>query len=187
VVKNGDAFGCYAGAVWSRAVFRNNLIIGGPGGTWGGRVLDLADDDATCSFDCDGLASTAGTLPAQQVDLSVFSHAVPFRATRFHPRPMSTWRSRRVRSSINGAPVLLAALLWRRRRCGHSSREVEFVGDDAKSQRAVSSQEHEFCVLDVSLATAAVRSPRETHRLRCRGRRALRFVGGGPAQSRSST
>ncbi len=114
VLKNGDAFGCYAGATWSRAVFRNNLFLGGPGGTWGGyangtgRVLDLADADATCSFDYDGLGSTTGTFEgkvgatrftslatlramtseghAQEVDLSVFAHAVPFPSAAFPPK-----------------------------------------------------------------------------------------------------
>jgi MYXO-CTERM domain-containing protein len=63
VVKCGDGWGCYAGATWSRAFFRNNLFIGGSGGTYGGysngsgRVLDLGDADATCSFDYDGLGS----------------------------------------------------------------------------------------------------------------------------------
>jgi hypothetical protein len=108
VVKCGDAFGCYAGATWSRAYFRNNLFIGGTGGgTYGGygngsgNVLDLADADATCSFDYDGLGSigtntfagkigatrftSLATLKANttevhavQVDMSVFADTVPF-------------------------------------------------------------------------------------------------------------
>ena len=52
VVKCGDGWGCYAGETWSRALFRNNLFIGGTGGgTYGGygngtgRVLDLGDAD----------------------------------------------------------------------------------------------------------------------------------------------
>jgi MYXO-CTERM domain-containing protein len=64
VVKCGDGWGCYAGETWSRALLRNNLFIGGTGGgTYGGygngtgRVLDLVDADATCSFDYDGLGS----------------------------------------------------------------------------------------------------------------------------------
>ena len=64
VVKCGDGWGCYAGETWSRALVRNNLFVGGTGsGTYGGygngsgRVLDLADADATCSFDYDGLGS----------------------------------------------------------------------------------------------------------------------------------
>jgi hypothetical protein len=64
VVKCGDAFGVYAGETWSRALFRNNVFIGGTGGgTYGGytngsgRVFDLGDADASCSFDYDGVGS----------------------------------------------------------------------------------------------------------------------------------
>jgi MYXO-CTERM domain-containing protein len=117
VVKCGDAFGCYAGATWSRALFRNNLFIGGTGGgTYGGyangngRVLNLADADTTCSFDYDGLGSigtnlfagrvgaatfdSLATLQANttekhavQVDLSVFAAAVAFPSNPYPPKP----------------------------------------------------------------------------------------------------
>lgn len=120
VLKNGDAFGCYAGATWSRAVFRNNLLLGGPGGTWGGygngsgRVLDLADADGACSFDYDGLGSTTGTFTgrigsvrfndlaelramttevhAQQVDLSVFAAPPAFPADAFPEKAFADFR-----------------------------------------------------------------------------------------------
>ena len=69
VVKNGDALGIYAGAAIRRALFRNNLFIGGPGGTWGGfnngsgRVATVVDlDTATSSLDYDAFGSTAGTF-----------------------------------------------------------------------------------------------------------------------------
>jgi hypothetical protein len=118
VVKCGDAFGCYAGATWSRAYFRNNLFIGGTGGgTYGGygngsgNVLDLADADATCSFDYDGLGSigtntfagkigatrftSLATLKANttevhavQVDMSVFADTVPFPANPYPAKPV---------------------------------------------------------------------------------------------------
>jgi hypothetical protein len=118
VVKCGDAFGCYAGATWSRAYFRNNLFIGGTGGgTYGGygngsgNVLDLADADATCSFDYDGLGSigtntfagkigatrftSLATLKANttevhavQVDMSVFADTVPFPSNPYPPKPV---------------------------------------------------------------------------------------------------
>jgi len=118
VVKCGDAFGCYAGATWSRAFFRNNLFIGGiGGGTYGGygngsgNVLDLADADATCSFDYDGLGSIgtntfAGKIGATrftslaslkanttevhavQGDMSVFADAVPFPSNPYPPKPV---------------------------------------------------------------------------------------------------
>jgi hypothetical protein len=118
VVKCGDAFGCYAGVTWSRAYFRNNLFIGGiGGGTYGGygngsgNVLDLADADATCSFDYDGLGSigtntfagkigatrftSLATLQANttevhavQVDMSVFADTVPFPSNPYPPKPV---------------------------------------------------------------------------------------------------
>jgi hypothetical protein len=118
VVKCGDAFGCYAGATWSRAYFRNNLFIGGiGGGTYGGygngsgNVLDLFDADATCSFDYDGLGSigtntfagkigatrftSLATLKANttevhavQVDMSVFADTVPFPADPYPAKPV---------------------------------------------------------------------------------------------------
>ena len=116
VVKCGDAFGCYAGATWSHALFRNNLFIGGTGGgTYGGyangtgRVLDLADADTTCSFDYDGLGSigtnlfagrigastfnslaslhsNTSELHAVQVDLSVFASSVTFPSNPYPPK-----------------------------------------------------------------------------------------------------
>lgn len=113
VVKNGDAFGCYAGTTWSRAVFRNNLFFGGLGGRWGGyangsgRVFDLQDADATCSFDYDGVGSQSGfsgkigsvafsdlaslranttEQHAQQIDLSVFAATVMYPANAFPPK-----------------------------------------------------------------------------------------------------
>jgi MYXO-CTERM domain-containing protein len=108
VVKCGDGWGCYAGETWSRAYVRNNIFIGGTGGgTYGGygngsgRVLDLGDADATCSFDYDGLGSigtgtfegkigsnrftSLATLQANttevhavQVDMSIFASTVAF-------------------------------------------------------------------------------------------------------------
>jgi len=116
VIKCGDGWGCYAGETWSRATFRNNLFIGGAGGgTYGGygngtgRVLDLADADATCSFDYDGLGSidtgkfegkigsarftSVATMQSSTtevhgvaVDLSVFANAPAFPSTPFPPK-----------------------------------------------------------------------------------------------------
>ncbi|MCG6116589.1 MAG: hypothetical protein MEQ07_00065 [Aquimonas sp.] len=48
VIKNGDAFAAYPGVPIHRLYARNNLFLGGPGGSWGGyssgsgRVIDLA-------------------------------------------------------------------------------------------------------------------------------------------------
>jgi MYXO-CTERM domain-containing protein len=117
VVKCGDGWGCYAGETWSRAFVRNNLFIGGTGGgTYGGygngtgRVLDLGDADATCSFDYDGLGSigtgkfegkigsarfsSVSTMQSSttevhgvEVDMSIFANQVAFPSTPFPPGP----------------------------------------------------------------------------------------------------
>jgi hypothetical protein len=118
VIKCGDGWGCYAGEPWSRAFVRNNIILGGSGGgTYGGyengtgRVLDLADADASCSFDYDGLgsigtgsfagkigdarftslatlASTTTEAHAVMLDLSAFATLPPFPSPPYPPRPM---------------------------------------------------------------------------------------------------
>jgi len=68
VVKNGDAFGIYTSEPIARAFMRNNLFIGGPGGTYNGysngngSVVQVATADATCSLDYDGFGSTLGTF-----------------------------------------------------------------------------------------------------------------------------
>jgi hypothetical protein len=105
VVKAGDAFGIYPGAPIAGLLSRNNLMIGGPGGTvngfsnGSGRVMWLPDVVlASSSLDGDALGSTTGTFTgrlgattfsslvelqsgtnerrAVQVDLSVFAGAV---------------------------------------------------------------------------------------------------------------
>jgi hypothetical protein len=119
IVKSGDAFSVNTEDVFSRALFRNNLFIGGPGGTYlgydsgPGDVMVLPSADATCSFDYDGFGSI-GTgafsgrvgdvrfssldelhaltteAHAVEVDLSVFAAAVPFPADPFDsPAPPS--------------------------------------------------------------------------------------------------
>ncbi|MFZ5442482.1 MAG: DUF4215 domain-containing protein [Myxococcota bacterium] len=110
-LKCGDAFAVYAGVAWSRAWFRNNLFLGGQGGgSYGGfdngsgRVAQLADAQASCSFDYDGFGSIGtGTFQgriggttfsslaalrantteahAVQVDLSIFATAPTFPAS----------------------------------------------------------------------------------------------------------
>ncbi|WP_251970587.1 right-handed parallel beta-helix repeat-containing protein [Sphaerotilus microaerophilus] len=72
IVKNGDAFGAYPGVPIYNLLSRNNLFIGGPGGTWGGyssgsgRVIDQYYlDTASSSIDYDALGSTLGTFNAQ--------------------------------------------------------------------------------------------------------------------------
>jgi hypothetical protein len=118
VVKSGDGWGCYAGETWSRAFLRNNLFIGGTGGgTYGGygngtgRVLDLGDADATCSFDYDGLGSidtgkfegnigstrfsSLATLQANTsevhavaVDMNIFASAPAFPSNPYPAKPV---------------------------------------------------------------------------------------------------
>ena len=115
VVKSGDAFAVYTEDPVSRSDFRNNLFLGGPGGTYGGydsgdgAVINLAPADASCSFDYDGLGSVgtntfSGRIGdtrfnsleelrtntteahAVEVDLSVFAESVAFPSDPFASR-----------------------------------------------------------------------------------------------------
>ena len=111
VVKCGDAFAVYTGDSWSRALFRNNLFIGGEGGgeyggygNGSGRVAYLEAAAASCDFNFDGYGSVGtGTFEgrigpdsfsslaelrsrtteteAVQVDMNVFSENVAFPST----------------------------------------------------------------------------------------------------------
>ncbi len=64
-ISSGDAFANYSGSTWSRALFRNNLFIGGQGGgTYGGirngsgKVAQLrTSDDVTNDFNYNGYGS----------------------------------------------------------------------------------------------------------------------------------
>jgi len=105
VVKPGDAFNIITGDVFSRAISRNNIFIGGPAGNFNGfsngngRVLYLPSSDATCSYNYDGfgsigtgafigrigstnfdglaqLQSLTTETNAVQLDLSVFANSV---------------------------------------------------------------------------------------------------------------
>ena len=64
IVKHGDALNIVPGRTISRAYFRNNLLIGGPAGTFNGfdsgsnRVIDAATFDAASSLDYDGYGTT---------------------------------------------------------------------------------------------------------------------------------
>ncbi|MBI2393466.1 MAG: right-handed parallel beta-helix repeat-containing protein [Deltaproteobacteria bacterium] len=66
VVKNGDALGIYTDVAFERQWFRNNLFLGGPGGTYNGyssgtgRVISLASAAANGDYDYDGFGSTTG-------------------------------------------------------------------------------------------------------------------------------
>ncbi|WP_240359690.1 right-handed parallel beta-helix repeat-containing protein [Pyxidicoccus trucidator] len=115
VVKNGDALGIYAGRPVLRLYSRNNLFLGGPGGSFNGyssgsgRALHLPDlVTAGSSLDYDGFGSTTGELTgswgstrftnlgslrsvtseknAVQVDLGVFAATIAYPAA-----PMTTY------------------------------------------------------------------------------------------------
>jgi len=88
VVKNGDAFGVYTDDVFSHLNTRNNVFIGGPGGSYGGyssgsgRVLALAAvDNATLDMDYDGFGSTLGTFEGTVGDVTFASLAELMTAT----------------------------------------------------------------------------------------------------------
>jgi hypothetical protein len=65
VVKRGDAFGIFTEDVFSRQYARNNLFLGGPGGTYGGydigsgRVISLAAAGDAVDLDYDGYGGTS--------------------------------------------------------------------------------------------------------------------------------
>lgn len=116
VVKTGDAFSVNTEDVFSRATFRNNLFIGGPGGTYNGydsgpgEVMTLPSADASCSFDYDGYGSVGtGTFAGRvgdarfaslsemqsrttevhgiELGLDAFAAAVPFPSEPFDAPP----------------------------------------------------------------------------------------------------
>jgi len=111
IVKSGDAFSVNTDDPISRAYFRNNLFIGGPGDTYNGydsgpgEPTSLRSADETCSFDYDGYGTIGGTFTgtigafrydglsemqagstevhAVELDLSVFAASVPYPADPF--------------------------------------------------------------------------------------------------------
>lgn len=121
VVKSGDAVYTPTGVAWRRALYRNNLFIGGsPGGTYGGfgngtgKAAYMVDADATCDFNYDGFGAiniafggnigtatfnSLATLKANtteknavQVDLGVFNTAITFPHPVFPERPIPDLR-----------------------------------------------------------------------------------------------
>lgn len=82
VIKSGDALAVYTDDAVSRATFRNNLFLGGPGGTYGGydsgsgAVINLRPADASCSLDHDGFGSVGtGTFEGRLGDVRFTSLA----------------------------------------------------------------------------------------------------------------
>ncbi len=65
IVKRGDAFGIFTTDVFSRQYFRNNLFLGGPGGTYNtydigtGKVISLDAAAPTVDLDYDGYGGTS--------------------------------------------------------------------------------------------------------------------------------
>lgn len=84
--KNGDAHGIYTSDIFSRQYFRNNLMLGGPGGTWNGwssgegDVIDLRSADSSGSYDHDAFGSTRGDFAGWLGDTQ-FSSLEELRAT----------------------------------------------------------------------------------------------------------
>jgi MYXO-CTERM domain-containing protein len=136
-VKCGDALGIYAGETWRRALFRNNVFIGGMGGgTYGGysngsgRIFDLSDADASCSFNYDGVGSIGtnmfsgriGTATfnsfatliantsetnAVMVDLAIFASPPAFPANPYPPKPQADLRLAAGGAAIDKGAVIV--------------------------------------------------------------------------------
>ena len=81
VVKNGDGLGIYTSDTFYLQIFRNNLFIGGPGGTYNGwssgsgDVISLAAADASVSLDFDAFGSTTGAFTGRIGDVTFNSLA----------------------------------------------------------------------------------------------------------------
>jgi len=71
VVKNGDALGIYTSDVFSRQYFRNNIFIGGAGGSYGGyssgsgKVIAMTSAATSGDYNFDGFGSTTGKFEGQ--------------------------------------------------------------------------------------------------------------------------
>ncbi|HUQ01638.1 MAG TPA: chondroitinase-B domain-containing protein [Kofleriaceae bacterium] len=127
IVKNGDGLGIYTTDVFSRQWFRNNVFIGGPGGTYNtydngtGAVLELRSAGEGVSLDFDGYGSTTGQfrgrlgataftslaelqtttteVHAVEVGLSMFAASIPY------PMPLTTHAAADLRPAGGGAAV----------------------------------------------------------------------------------
>jgi hypothetical protein len=135
VVKSGDAFSVYAGVPHYRQFGRNNIFIGGPGGTYGGyangsgKVLALADADlATQDLDYDGYGSTTGTFGgrvgsvtfttlaglqsgtsekhAVQLGLGVFAAAVAYPSSPMTEKPVPDLRLKAASAAEDAGAIL---------------------------------------------------------------------------------
>lgn len=127
VVKNGDGFGIYTTDVFSRQWFRNNVFIGGPGGTYNGydngtgAVMELRAAGQGLSLDYDGYGSTTSqfrgrlgaTAFASLAELQAMTtevHAVEvglsmFAASVAYPTPFPAHTPPDLRPAAAGAAV----------------------------------------------------------------------------------
>ena len=127
VVKHGDAFGIYTTDVFSRQWFRNNIFLGGPGGTYNGydtgtgAVLELRAAGEGLSLDHDGYGSTTGqfrgrlgavafTSLAELQAMTTEQHAVAldlgmFAAAVAYPTPFPAHAPPDLRPAAAGAAV----------------------------------------------------------------------------------
>lgn len=134
VVKNGDAFAVYTTDVVTNLITRNNVFIGGPGGTYGGypngsgKVMSLVSADATVSLDYDAFGSTAASFTgrlgattfaslaelraktsaahAVQVGLDVFAAAIGYPASPFPGRAAADLRLAPASAAVDtGSPI----------------------------------------------------------------------------------
>jgi hypothetical protein len=115
-VKNGDAFGVYTTDPFFRQYSRNNLFIGGSGGTYGpyssgtGKVASLDAAGENGDYDYDGFGSTTGAFTgrigangfanlvelqtkttekhAVMVGLDVFSDTIAYPSSPFPAKPI---------------------------------------------------------------------------------------------------
>lgn len=134
VFKSGDAFGVYTSTAFKHQYTRNNLFIGGPGGSYGGysngdgKVISLNAADPSGDYDYDAFGSTTGTFAgrlgadsfnglselhskttekhAVQVDLSVFAASVAFPASPFPAKAPADLRPASSGGVIDAGTVL---------------------------------------------------------------------------------
>lgn len=120
VVRHGDAFAVNTDAVFERTLTRNNLFLGGQGGSYGGyntgngRVLSVQSAGATVDFDYDAFGSATGTFTGRfrgvsfngleemrtmtteahaiEVDYEVFAATIAYPSPPFPPKDASDLR-----------------------------------------------------------------------------------------------
>lgn len=132
VVKRGDAFGIFTTDVFARQYFRNNLFLGGPGGTYNtydigtGRVISLEAAAPSVDLDYDGYGGTsfAGRIGAVRFAslaelraMTTEKHAVEITAAVFAappaipPSPFPAQAAPDLRPAPGGAAIDVGAVL----------------------------------------------------------------------------